>query len=401
MGFKGKRGKINIRKCFVVRYFSYRMKHSPSINLDQNGLRSMLNGAKCGLLLAAVLGIQSPLHAADPSKQAPTPKKQVATSTNQAPATIKFSPSGDDVALPDNNAREHKSDGPLKGGSAESSEMYELPTASPTTPSSSVLFNNKKLQELIDQRKNWIYMTPEMSMESESSDLGIPKASKELGANDLFDKGGKSKKVVERYMESQDKQNSLRARSNLDRLDDDLSLGKEDKSLGTGIGKASNPMAASSPITRFNSAISQSTLTSSVLDRGGLGYGLKTSGYQDYSTQMRMESDLRFQQLLRPSTSKAPANGTPNDPMRLLADGTSQELQPVTGKSLEDIAAEKPKSTIDPFGDPNQGAFPRGFGSVNPTIMGQSSLSPAIIAPVPTSRLMAQPAVLPLPKRKF
>lgn len=358
----------------------------------------MLVWAKCSLFLATLLAVQVALQvavsAADAKKQAPATKKQAAE-------PIKFSPSGDDLALPDNNISEHKTDGPLKGGSTESPGSYELPTVTPTTPSSSVLFNNKKLQELIDQRKNWIYMTPEMSMESENSSVGTPKASKELGANDLFDKGGKSKKVVERYMESQDKQSSLRARSNSNRLDDDLSLEKEDKNMGTGIGKVSNSMESSSPITRLNSTISQSTLTSPVLNRGGLGYGLKTSGYQDYSTQMRMESDLRFQQLLRPSSSKAPANGTPNDPMRLLADGTSQEMQPVTGKSLEDIAAEKPKSTIDPFGDPNQGAFSRGFGSVNPTIMGQSSLSPAIIAPAPASRLMAQPAVLPLPKRKF
>jgi hypothetical protein len=109
-----------------------------------------------------------------------------------------------------------------------------------------------------------------------------------------------------------------------------------------------------------------------------------------------MESDRRFQQLLHPTATAAA-----NDPMQMMADQTAKDLQPVTAMSLESLAADKLNSTGDPFGDPNQAAFPRRFGSINATISGSSSLSPAMIAPSPTVQLMSQPAVLPLPKRKF
>jgi len=349
------------------------MKQYPLIKLDHGGLRSMLVWAGCGVFLVSLLAV----HAGDP---------------------IKFSPSGDAVVLPDKNAKENKFDGPIKGGSEESPGMYELPTATPSSPSSSVLFNNKKLQELIDQRKNWIYMTPEMSMESGNTGFEKDKSTREA-ASELFDKGGKSKKVVERYMENQDRQNTLRNRANADRVDAELNL--EKGGMGMGGGNVSNERESTVVNPGFNSTVPQSALSSPLRDLRRIGFSAKSSSFQDYGSQMRMESDQRFQQLLHPSANKASVNGAPNDPMRLLADGTSQELQPVTGKSLETLAGEKTKSATDPFGDPNQAAFPRSFGSINSTIFGPSSLSPAIIAPAPGSALMSQPIVLPLPKRKF
>jgi hypothetical protein len=312
--------------------------------------------------------------------------------------SIKFSPSGDDVALPEKNTKEQKIDGPIKRSSAESPGMYELPTASPSSSSSSVLFNNKKLQELIDQRKNWIYMTPEMSMESSPFAIEKEKSSKEA-VSELFDKGGKSKKVVERYMENQDQQNISRSQANMSRLDEEMNLGADGKSKNAGRASNSSETTLSNP--GFNNPMSGNSLLSPMQGASGLGLSRKSFGYQDYTTQLRTESDLRFQQLLRPTGNKTTKSDGASDPMRMLVDGTGQAMQPVTGKSLEAIAAEKKKNIIDPFGDPNQGAFPHSYGQINPTVMGSSSLSPAIIAPAPTSQLRAQPTVLPLPKRKF
>jgi hypothetical protein len=349
------------------------MKQCPFIKLDRVWLRSALLCAGCGVFLASILAIK-------------------------AGDSIKFSPSGDDVALPENNTKEHKIDGPIKHGSDELPGMYELPTASPSSPSSSVLFNNKKLQELIDQRKNWIYMTPEMSMESSPFAPEKEKSSKEA-VSELFDNGGKSKKVVERYMENQEQQSISRSQANASRLDEELNLGADGKSKNAGKTSNSSETAIANP--GFNNPMSENSLSSPMQGASGLGLSRKSFGYQDYTTQLRTESDLRFQQLLRPTANKTSMSGTSSDPMRMLVDGTSQEMQPVTGKSLEAIAAEKKKSMTGLFGDPNQSAFPRSFGSVDSTIVGASSLSPAIIAPTSTSPLMAQPAVLPLPKRKF
>ena len=343
------------------------MKQYPSIKLGRGGLRSMLLRAQCAVFLASILAV----HAGD---------------------AIKFSPSGDDVALPDKNVKERKVDGPVKGGSSDFRGMDDLPSAMPTTPSSSMLFNNKKLQELIDQRKNWIYMTPEMSMESVNSSFEKDKSRKETVPN-LFEADGQSKKVVERYLESQERKAAARFRGNSDELDSQLTRGKAGKGFISGkVSKENSPESSA----EVNNAGAENPMIRPTLDINRPGFGPKSRGGQDYATQVRMDSDQRFQQLLRPTTGN-PAE----DPMRMLSDGTSQELQPVTGKSLESIAGEKTKSTMDPFGDPNQGAFPRGFGKINSTVMGSSSLSPAIIAPIPGSALMAQPAVLPLPRRKF
>ncbi len=348
------------------------MKQCPSINLDRGGLRSMLNWAKCGLFLASILAV----HAGDP---------------------IKFSPSGDKVALPDKNTKENKLDGPIKGGSGESVGDYELPTSMPATPSSTVLFNNKKLQELIDQRKNWIFMTPEMTMGEGNGIFEKAKTSNEA-APDLFETGGKSKKVVERYIENKDHLNKPSIRVNTEKLEEELSSGKASKGMITGKmtkdNGSNNSDEGGAQIGTTEMGAEDALYRATELR--GRGFGLKSSGFLDSATQRKMEADRRFQQLLHPA---APA--APSDPMQMMADETAKDMQPVTVKSLESLAGDKISTSGNPFGDPNQAAFPRRFGSINATISGSSSLSPAMIAPSPTVQLMSQPVVLPLPKRKF
>ncbi len=331
---------------------------------------------------------------------------------------INFSRSTNTVVLPDDVRKDIDAKGPsdLKEGY---DPMGYMPYVAPRQSPGAVLYNNKKLQEFIDQRKNWIFVTPDVSMQNmkeslEGGNTAMPNSSLN---SDSFNKTDAAKsRIVDRYMQQLDsnRDSSTAKRNSSRKVEEELglagprNLGINDlqslgnaKSGGENAGGTdymyrSTPGSSGRNDDRANSSLAP-TMTSP-------GQQQNAMGTLDRSKMLQTESEKRFQQLLRPlSATDVSLAGSSSDPINGASDSTTRSLQPTTSLSLENLANDRVGR--DPMGSLNPGNTPARqmgiFGEMNARVAGGSSLTPAFIVPSPAAGVAPQPLVLPLPKRKF
>jgi hypothetical protein len=271
-------------------------------------------------------------------------------------------------------------------------------------------FRSKQLFEKMDRQKNWIFERTEdlnrSSFDDESSN-----------AEDLSPGGttGKPKRAVERFFNRAGQtsgngtnhsasmtggdlgkpEEGRRASSPYEperRIGDagsiDLGLGRVlDQTRSPGLGTGSDDLTRISPLFP-HSAVSPVTRADST-DRFDPAYQQKK----------RMEG---FMELLRGSSAPNPISGA-IDPLNAVADTTQRSLQPVTAGTAR-IDAGFRNDLQNPFSAANslnRGNWSGTFGDPGVRTLGPSTLSPAVIS-TPEPRYSApQPAMLPMPQRKF
>ena len=270
---------------------------------------------------------------------------------------------------------------------------------------------SRRMLELIDQRKNWMFRSP--GDLGDKSSLEDSLGSKEPG----FDgKNIKLTRMVERFLQetNQTRKKNQAGRTNEDaeggdsRLRDDQSSlspfepGKRGGTLG-GLNQGFSPFADRGMV---DMGVEQSR--ENLFPNAGLApnsplspvYRSDPSDRLDpaFTQKKRMEG---FMQMLRSDSPASPLSDLANTLNNPLADTTRQSLQPVMPKGLGSMTpALRPDAlnTLPQLGGLNRGGLPDDSGL---RVLGSSSLSPAI-APGPEPRYAPlPPAVFVMPQRKF
>jgi hypothetical protein len=299
-------------------------------------------------------------------------------------------------------------------------EVPYVPPA-PTSESPSK-FRNKKLEEFIEQRQNWIYLTPDMLNKQSSSDdtFGVRNSDKWQSPT------GNSKKVVERYFDSLKKeQSTANPNQKLGPRDGDSKDGLDgnstdrEKVARSGNGLDSKPVWMQNGTEIPGVGKTQEATLEKILSPGRLreeDKTLATSASADsFSALLHGSSGSRedrgfaapwqstkdFQQLLHPPKLILPVGGA-NDPVNLMPDTTRNSVQPVIPSGLDDLGRGTTRPEL--FGQvPNLDLRNRDrlstFDLMNVKAFGASAL-PRVEPPASTL-IQPKPGILPVPHRKF
>ena len=280
------------------------------------------------------------------------------------------------------------------------------------------MLRNPTLRKLIDQRQNWIFMTPEVQNSATEEIL----ATRENGPETLSN--GKSKKAVDRYFDAA----ASKETSNPSKLEN---LGNTNGANPSGFSKGP-PVDVRESVDARNGLLqsrpSGSSLTSGFertrsLDArtpilgalpGGLDskYESPISPSLDFSTGLRSDparqAELRrredFRQLIQPGRPSALTGIT--DPVILWSDATRRDLQPVTAAGLDELTGDKGRrnflSGIPTPDDVYKTARPNFLEDLNRKVLGRDTFSSAgalLPSPVETFRPKTMP--FDMPKRHF
>jgi len=322
---------------------------------------------------------------------------------------VTFSGTGEKTKAPgvaSNKERELEKAGPLREiKGADGAELDSVPNSSSSSPG---ILTTKRMQELIDQKKNWIFRTTE--------DLNNNSAVKEMiGMDDdlMTSVNTKPKTSVERFLlGDQDKKNAAKHGNDESAIEsesvDDTqrraspfganASGTEVVSSGFDhlfdqgrVNMNASPNADTAFRNPFQSPSSLQPLSSSSI----LGSRFDANHEQKRRTE-------EFRQLLSGPSEANPLAG-PSDPINaLLSDSTRQSLQPVLPQSSSLLPAGRPGSldSLSGVAGPARSALP-GANDFNLRTLGPSSLSPAFL-PSPEPRLVQpRPAVLEIPRRSL
>lgn len=297
----------------------------------------------------------------------------------------------------------------------------DVPYIPPTSDSPSK-FRNKRLEEWIEQRQNWIFLTPDMlnkQMTAEQA-LGVRTEDKWQSPK------GESRKPMERYFDKlQKEQQKLDSDQMTTKVNDgdgrDLTPSQRnrtdsnswlsnpkgnwlqydktaipgsgktpesglDKLLGPSkFGDETNPTATSSADDAFAALLHG--MSGAKAARGQPGFG---------------QPEVDFQQLLRPPVRSSIPLAGPNDPVNLIPDMTKSPVQPIIPNSLDEPGRKTLRG--DQFGQlpnldvPNRGRL-SAFDEMNVRAFGPSA-APTITTPASTI-IQPRPGILPVPRRKF
>jgi hypothetical protein len=339
------------------------------------------------------------------------------------PRRVIFSGSSTNDVMPSAEERERQLER-IKNSSGRSSSPETIPDKpfiAPANSEGTTTFHNKKLQQLLEQRSNWIFETEDTAAKPLTSDelFGV------VDTSTLLD-GGKSKGLVERYFEKNrkeqtpsDKTSRNGAHDTLDSedkesataFDDDPltnpgfrdrnSSRTKDKESGMDNATYSDPRR----LPAASGANTGLTLEGKVILPGGSHSGF-ISAREERLRQDKLQADQRYYQLFHPG-EVSPGLGTtgPNDPINQMVDTTRNPLQPTTAPSLTDLDALGNSRANNPFGSaPNTGFGARQGGLdalLSGRAFGSSSLSPTLMPPPAPIMVQPKPAVLEIPKRKF
>jgi hypothetical protein len=329
---------------------------------------------------------------------------------------VTFSGTGEKVKAPgvaNNKDRELEKAGQskeIKGTDGVGFEM--VPNMSPSSPGS---LTAKRMQELIDKKKNWIFRTTE--------DLNNNSAVKEMiGMDDdlVMSFSDKPKNSVERFLRGgQDKDNANAQKTPVKRGNDESltdSTSSEDtqtKASSFGSSSASGPDTVSAGFDRLFDQGRVNLNASQRLDAPFRNPLQDASSLQPLSSSSTLAGRFdpaheqkkraeEFRQLLSGPQGSAPLAG-PADPINsLFSDTTRQSLQPVLPRSSSLLPAGSPGGldNLSGVATPSRSALP-GMNDLNLRTLGPSSLAPAFL-PAPEPRLVQpRPAVLEIPKRSF
>jgi hypothetical protein len=332
--------------------------------------------------------------------------------------SIRFTSSPGRIALPggmDTNKEIEKLYESIEKNSsaAEAREGYLMPP----TPSVGVV-NSRRLQELIEQRRNWIFVTPKMALENMNEQLTGKKN------NDFYalDNGNSSlttkpKTAVERFLNP--KENSA---GNIDRPRKDEADANHDSysSLqpASSLGSMTKPgrSDAKTDLQNGNRSIdavpgrvSPNSIPGILGNFSGttdpmIGRGLDNllnNRSTDQAIILQKQAREEIRQWLHPEEAGLPITG-PNDPINMFPDLTRREMQPVTAKTVEDFASSKKLNPYAPGQDATSMYLRSGLmDDYVERSGGQSSLTPAVVAPSSSAYVAPQPSTLEIPKRKF
>ncbi len=282
---------------------------------------------------------------------------------------------------------------------------FAIPPSAPPTR-----LNLQKLQQLLDRRRNWIFVTPEMEPSPFANSLEAAESAFESSLD-------RPKSVVERYL-IQSNPNAGQSSSNTNSSQESKTNSAAQSNSNAG---DPNPSAKSDPNANASYVIRTEPFAEPVYSRASdtnsLGAAGPRSALGDLSLANKRlwdspidrsplefaQPDDRIRQLLRPSSSFSGAAGA-RDPINLLRDSTRDELQPVTSPRLNDLANTYGSTARNLLGTPQTPAAPDStripLDDPNVKFLGKSSLSPAILTPQPAF-VQPMPSVLEMPRRVF
>lgn len=356
----------------------------------------------------------------------------VAVNGAAPPKKVTFSSSSTNDIMPSVLERERQLER-IKNASGRSPSVDDVPDKPFSLPSNTegpTTFHNKKLQQMLDRRSNWIFVT-------EDVDAKQPTAEELFGVGDskALQESGKPKGVIEKYFEKNQKDPNLsgknsenrsenrsdnRSKDSLDSWDkansatgpeDPLSnpgsrsrnsLRGKDKEAGAdnhAYSDAGRVPGASDANPSLNPEGTTSTLLST--HRSGL-----MTTREERLRQDKLQSDQRYYQLFHPgATQPGLAAGGPNDPINQMVDTTRNPLQPTTAPTLTDLDVVGNSKANNPFAPSPNSGFSGRQGNMDTLlggrVFGSSSLSPSFMAPSAPALVQPKPAVLEVPRRKF
>lgn len=336
-----------------------------------------------------------------------------------APDKIQFSDDTPTVVAPSLVPRDKSLEdafAPLDRRSSLSSVSQPPPNLAPSFEH--VLRNRKALQQLAD-RKDWIFND---GVDGQTNLFGNVFSSDDTGW--LGEQDEPIKRGIEKFMEKHQQQNDARAEDRQrrserrDAEEENDSWRARESAFGrspgaeTGDGEVSDP-----PSGRFGLAGWDTRR-----DRESKSGSLDAFSLPSFSAQMNPLS-LRLPELPLGRPARAdralekldlPSSIAPIRPdlqlIELQPDFTRQELNPITGMGLSGLGSDQPKTEPRDalgFGRSEPAvALPRtGLPSVLDDIgvksLGESSLSPAIVAPAESPLSRSRPAVLEIPRRPY
>jgi hypothetical protein len=279
--------------------------------------------------------------------------------------------------------------------------------SAPPAPSEPVA-RNRRLEELIDRQKNWIFLTPETFNSGPTpEDMFSPEG-------DSAALSGNSSKVIANFWKEQDRLNGLGSPSSVKRS----GSASDEKDSPAVLEPSSNPLSSRrserDSSLNWNGLFNQKgTLNGGLQPRQDIFNGLfdglgdtllnatGSSGSPNASSSGKDQTD-DFTKLFRGRSSSPSSRGY--DPINSLSDSTIEEIHPVTAKTVEDYGRSKPPRLTD--------GLPRNLNGLTATqgesfddpsakLFGLSGSKPAHPQQTQPRYTQPQPAVLELPKRRF
>jgi hypothetical protein len=293
----------------------------------------------------------------------------------------------------------------------DNSILNAPPNSLPVSPGS---LTAKKMQELIDQKKNWIFRTTE--------DLNNNSTVKEMiGMDDdlMTSPSAKPKSSVERFLRGPQNKDTTAAHKPPTKRGNDESAAESEAPDETQRraspfgGNASGMDTVSAGFDRVFDKDRVNLNGSPGLDAPFKNPFQTPSSLQPVSssstlasrfdpTQQQKKRTEEFRQMLSGPQGANPLAG-PADPINaLLSDSTRQSLQPVLPGSspLLPTGRPSPLDGLSGSASPMRSALP-GANDFNMRTLGPSSLAPAFL-PSPEPRLVQpRPPVLEIPRRNF
>lgn len=332
--------------------------------------------------------------------------------------SIRISSSPGKVGLPgsmDTNKEIEKLYGTIerKSSAAEAQEGHLMPPG----PSLGVV-NSRRIQDLFEQRKNWMFVTPNMALENLNERLTGKRSGDAFALdNETGNFSSKPKSTVERFWNKQDNSPNLATRPRKDEADannDSYSSLQPASSVGSMVkpGRMDSKTDMQSA-NRHTDAVPGRVSPNSIQGILGnfpgatdpmLGRGLDNllnNRPTDQALVLQKQAREEIRQWLHPDQAGLPATG-PNDPINMFPDLTRREMQPVTAKAAEDYAAGKKLNPNAPGLDATSiNMRPSLLEDYTGRLGAQSSLTPAVVAPSSSIYVSPQPITLEIPKRKF
>lgn len=303
----------------------------------------------------------------------------------------------------------------LRSNSPDGGVVEPLPFPSSTPGNAS-----KKLLELLDQRKNWMFAKPGESKSSLNELFGVRE-------NELEPDGKKPKKSIEKFLGDKENQSlekganqSTNSQEGASSTDMDSQFGLRDsrssRIFGDG-GKIDKPRQEFNPLTGRLEAAQPSSLTPAIAglhpgisSLGGMGSRMADAGAAGM-VDLRKEQlrrDERWNQLFDRggAPDKSPLAG-PLDPVNFKTDSTLQPANPIfptaTRSGLPAMANRPATPDVSRLGFVNAPAVarPSVLDGLESRSAGSSLATPAVILPSSAPLAQPKPAVLEFPRRQF
>lgn len=288
----------------------------------------------------------------------------------------------------------------------------DLPLGAPSSEGVTVI-RNKKLEEWLDQQKNWIF-------DNQPADKKMLEAGKEETDSFFDGSNGKSKKTVEKYFENLQKEREnaeknlkLNARDinpyfdSLENKNELSNVAKESGRLNMGLIEKSSRTPQNGWDALKSSSMSNVKLGSIPEAQEPISTSLTGEGLtarEERIRQERLQADREYLQLFRADKSLVGVPSGPNDPINQMVDTSRSSVQPVTAPTLDEIGGSVKSQGNGFFGQNANAAMPRPSSLdevLSVKAFGASSFSsPAFNMSAPVI-IQPKPAVLEMPRRKF